>query len=142
MSNLYKNRSLCRYRTHNFKKSFRHIEHEKQEDEFTLGSVTESETTGSDCIGEVHDKEDLWHARIITLGKPATYRVDTGADVTVVPHRFSRKILPKSRKQKKNLYGLGQNELQLKGIVHATLSTEKTASDQDLHVVTNLNEPL
>ena len=41
--------------TKNFKKSVRHIEHE--EDEFTLGTVTGSETADSDCIGVVHDKK-------------------------------------------------------------------------------------
>ena len=46
---------MCR--TKNFKKSVRHIEHE--EDEFTLGAVTKSETADSDSIGVVHDKEDL-----------------------------------------------------------------------------------
>ena len=78
---------MVMYRTKNFKKSVRHIESE-EEDEFTLKRVTESKTADSDCIGVVHDKEDLWHARIVTLGKSVTYRVDTGADVTVVPDRF------------------------------------------------------
>ena len=82
---------ICR--TNNFKKSVRHIEHEEEE-EFTLESVSESKTADSDCIGVVHDKEDLWRERIMTPGKPVTYRVDTGADVTVMPDNFLLRILP------------------------------------------------
>ena len=56
---------------------------------------------------------------------------------------FLKKNSPIIKKtDKKKLFGPGQNELQVKGAVHATLTTKKMASDQDLHVVTNLKESL
>ena len=57
----------------------RHTEHEEEE-EFTLGSANKSETVVSDCTGVVHDKEDLWHTRIMTLGKPAKYSMITDTE--------------------------------------------------------------
>ena len=70
MSKLYKiDHYAVMCRSKSFKTSVRHFEHE-EEDECTLGSVTGSETADSDCTGVVHDKEDLWYARILILGKP------------------------------------------------------------------------
>ena len=38
----------------------------------------------------------------MTLGKPVTYRVDTGAEVTVMPDRLFKKNSPLIKKTKQN----------------------------------------
>lgn len=112
---------------------------EEQENDFILGSITTEENKSS-SIGNI--QEDLWHAKVVTNGKPITYRVDTGADVTVLPEKFFKKNSPLVKKTDKKLYGPGENQLKVVGVVHTTLSTENTSAEQEIFVISNLKEPL
>lgn len=116
------------------KKSVRQVD----QDKFFLGSLELEDENG---VRTVQGK-DLWRATITTIGKPVEYRIDTGADVTVIPDRYFRKNSPLVKRTDKKLFGVGQNELKVKGVVQATLETKNTSSVQDLYVVTNLKEPL
>lgn len=106
------------------------------EDDNVLGCV--------ETIGAIDN--DMWHAQInVTTAirsKVINFRLDTGADVTVIPERFFLKNSPLIQKTTKKLYGPGHSELNVVGRVQATLTTDKTMTQQDLYVVTGLKEPL
>ena len=69
-------------------------------------------------------------------------RIDTGADVTVVAHRFFKKNLPLIQKTDKKMSGPRQNKINVSGSVHAALAVGKTSSQQELYAVGDLKEPL
>ena len=54
--------------------------------------------------------QDPWHAKILVNGKKVNFRVDTGADVTVVPRRYFTKNSPLIRKTNK-LFGPGKTKI-------------------------------
>ena len=87
-----------------------------------------------------------WHADVQVTTKThshsVSFRIDTGADVTVVPSRFFKKNSPLIQKTDKKLFGPGQNKVNVIGSVHATLAVCETSSEQELYVVSNLKDPL
>ena len=107
------------------------------EDDYVLGTATEERMVR----GAVN-----WHADVqvttTTHSRPVNFRVDTGADVTVVPDRFFNKNSPVIQKTGKNLFGLGQSKINVLGRVRATMAVGEVSSDQDLYVVVDLKEPL
>ena len=109
----------------------------EDEDGNILGTVTEEPAV----CGAVD-----WHADIQVTTKThshsVNFRIDTGADVTVVPSRFFKKNSPLIQKTDKKLFGPGQNKINVIGSVHATLAVGETSSEQELYVVDNLKKPL
>ena len=107
------------------------------EDDYVLGTATEERMVR----GAVN-----WHADVqVTTtihSRPVNFRIDTGADVTVVPDRFFSKTSPLIQKTGKILFGLGQSKINVLGRVHATMAVGEVSSDQDRYVVVDLKEPL
>ena len=66
------------------------------------------------------------------------FRIDTGANVTVVPDRFFNKNSPLIQKMDKKLFGPGQSKINVLGRVCATMAVGEVSSDQDLCVVVDL----
>ena len=121
--------AMCRTRS-----DVRYLE---DEDGNILGTVTEE----SAVCGAVD-----WHSDVQVTTKThchsVSFRIDTGADVTVVPGRFFKENSPLIQKTDKKLFGPGQNKINVIGSVHATLAVGKTSSEQELYVVGDLKEPL
>ncbi|KAK7114087.1 hypothetical protein V1264_000209 [Littorina saxatilis] len=117
------------------KNSVRQVE--EDDDDVILGSITSNETATVNSL-----KEDLWHADIEVNGQRVKFRVDTGADVSVVPERYFRKDSTAVSKTSKKLFGPGQTKINVVGQFTATLSTKKTNTVQDMYVIENLKEPL
>ena len=106
------------------------------DEDFILGSITEEKTESINKI------EDPWHAEIQVNTCKIKFRVDTGADVSVVPEKYFRKGSPAIKPTTKKLYGPGQMEINVVGVYDATLKTETTETQDSLYVVRNLKEPL
>ena len=87
------------------------------------------------------ETQDPWHAKILVNGKKVNFRVDTGADVTVVPRRYFTKNSPLIQKTNKKLFGPGKTKIDVVGQFQATLTTEHTETKKTLFVVGNLQEP-
>ena len=119
------------------KKKVHNIDKENEEEE-TLGSIVECQD--KDCVNSV--KEDLWHVTLQINEKSVKFRVDTGADVSVVPRRLFKKNSPLIEKTNKKLLGPGKMEIKVVGKYTTILKTEKTETEQDLYIVENLQEPL
>ena len=84
---------------------------------------------------------DSWHADLLVNSQKMSFRIDTGADVTVIPDRCFMKTdcLVKTDKR---LYGPGGAELDCIGVFKATIESKNNKSEQDLYVVKGLKKPL
>ena len=123
--------SVCRQKD---KKKVRHVRDSDSDDEHVfLGN-----------INEVNDvKSDDWHTELLVDGKNVRFRIDTGADVTVVPDSYF-KTTDKLQKTDKKLYGPGGSKIEVVGVHKASMETKKQNSKtmQDLYVVRGLKKPL
>ena len=123
--------SVCRQKD---KKKVRHVRDSDSDDEHVfLGN-----------INEVNDvKSDDWHTELLVDGKNVRFRIDTGADVTVVPDSYF-KSTDKLQKTDKKLYGPGGSKIEVVGVHKASMETKKQNSKtmQDLYVVRGLKKPL
>ena len=72
------------------------------------------------------------------------FKIDTGADVTVIPEPIYLEAgLGRLQKASRDLFGPGQTKLSVKGVVRETLKTGNAKeTTQDINVVENLKEPL
>lgn len=68
------------------------------------------------------------------------FKIDTGADVTVLPHEMAARY--KIRPSEAVLIGPSKAPLDFVGVFDATLSYKNTSSTQRIYVVRNLHEPL
>jgi len=59
--------------------------------------------------------QDPWHANILVNCKRVNFRVDTRADVTVVPRRYFTKNYPLIQKTNKKLFGPGKTKINVVG---------------------------
>ena len=65
--------------------------------------------------------QDPWHAKILVNGKKVNFRVDTGADVTVVPRIYFTKNSPLIQKTNKKFFGPGKTKIDVVGQFQACL---------------------
>lgn len=106
---------------------------EKQEESFFLGSVT------SDM--------DPWTVDVKIMDKTITFKLDTGADVSVVPQTvfnniFSTAQQPHLLKAEKPLLGPGQVPLHVLGFSRLQLRRGAKETEEKVYVVKNLSMPL
>jgi hypothetical protein len=99
----------------------------QEEQDLFLGTVSQ------------HDGDDTWKVKIPVAGKEVKFKLDTGADVTVVPENCAPKPLQTT---KKKLFGPNQSQLKVVGTFKATLKFGDVTSTQELYVVRGLREPL
>ena len=94
------------------KKTLRRLE---EEEGVILGVITavdsrkRAKQRGTASVNSL-ELQDPWHAKILVNGKKVNFRVDTGADVTVVPRRYFTKNSPLIRKTNK-LFGPGKTKI-------------------------------
>ena len=123
--------SVCRQKD---KKKVRHVRDSDSDDEHVfLGNINEVNDVNSDD----------WHTELLVDGKNVRFRIDTGADVTVVPDSYFKNT-DKLQKTDKKLYGPGGSKIEVVGVHKASMETKKQNSKtvQDLYVVRGLKKPL
>jgi predicted aspartyl protease len=87
------------------------------------------------------DGAEAWHATVQVGDMKVNFRLDTGADVTVVPQT----CVPKNTKLQKstvNLYGPGQSALTVKGKFTTVMKYKEVTATQEVYVVDKLQKPL
>lgn len=90
---------------------------------------------------EENSNPDTWTRSIrINNKKNVTFKIDTGADVTVLPPHLASTYPLKESKAK--LFGANKTRLNVLGQFEATLSYKKRSITQSLFVVENLQQPL
>ena len=105
------------------------------------------ENVSSLFLGEVITavKSDPWIVKIEVEGKPVQFKIDTGADVTVIPSKFleGHRVLQNPNRV---LYGPGQNPLPVKGKFKAKLRAyvngQEKLSQEEIYVVQGLRQAL
>jgi hypothetical protein len=102
-------------------------------------------------LGAVFDKdgkvqqvnaEDQWRVKLRVDGNPITFRIDTGADVSVVPERMVEKNSPRVQKTTKKLVGAGKSKINVVGKMDVIMQTDHFQSEQEIYIVSGLFEPL
>ena len=90
-------------------------------------------------------KSDPWIVKIEVEGKPVQFKIDTGADVTVIPSKFIEgpRVLQNPNRV---LYGPGQYSLPVKGKFKAKLRAyvngQEKLSQEEIYVVQGLIQAL
>ena len=71
-----------------------------------------------------------------------TFKLDTGADVTVIPETMIPKNKRPLQKSDKRLYAAGQTKINVLGMFRENIEYNGRTSQQTIYVVQNLKEPL
>ena len=84
-----------------------------------------------------------WRTNLLIGNSGINFKIDTGADVTVIPEEVFRQCnLGKLHSNSKRLFGADHNGLRVMGTVGDTLSLGETYVTEDIYVVKGLKEPL
>ena len=103
--------------------------------------VIEDDSSHIDTVQEVH--RNPWHVSLHINGATVEFKIDTGADVSVVPKSLLNKLKITSLKQsKKNLQGPGSNTLAVQGKFTAVVTYKRKKVTEDIYVIQNLRTPL
>ena len=108
--------------------------------------AAESSSSDSDIfLGEVVSKQEKpWTADVTINSHRVTFKLDCGADVTVLPSKIFTEITDKPilLKTSKKLYGPCRYELKCKGEFEASLKYENKSCKEQIYVLDNLDRPL
>ena len=105
----------------------------------------EDVTTEDDLfLGAVHeDRSEPWTATILIDGKPIKFKLDTGADVTVISAALSSSVVESNpQPAKKTLLGPDQHVLPVTGQFIANLKSGSNTCNQTVYIVPELHMPL
>ncbi|XP_046849610.1 uncharacterized protein K02A2.6-like [Xenia sp. Carnegie-2017] len=105
-----------------------------------------TDSPGDFFLGTISDIENerKWAIDLLLGKSTVKFKIDTGADVTVIPEPvFVQTGITRMQSTNKELFGPNQAKLSVKGKIRATLrtATSKT-TEQDIYIVKNLKEPL
>ena len=113
----------------------------------TRGAVRTVESTKDDeaFMGMVQQSKGSspWSITLSVNGKPVEFKIDTGADVTVIPKSVFKKIPDVTLKSPtKTLSGTSCRTLQVKGQFTANLNYQDKEATEEVYVVKSLNRSL
>ncbi|XP_046855956.1 uncharacterized protein K02A2.6-like [Xenia sp. Carnegie-2017] len=105
-----------------------------------------TDSPGDFFLGTISDIENerKWAIDLLLGKSTVKFKIDTGADVTVIPESgFMQTGITRMQSTNKELFGPNQAKLSVKGKIRATLrtATSKT-TEQDIYIVKKLKEPL
>ena len=96
---------------------------------------------GSDEIDSLHT--DPWKTSVSITGNSVEFKLDTGADVSVVPDFIINKLNATLRNTKRTLTGPDGSKLKVAGVISATFKkANHLESKQEIFVVRNLKTAL
>ena len=102
----------------------------------------EARYSGQSFMGNINSgnkKKQGWKIPIWIGGSKQTFRIDTGADVTVMPYSLYRPQMGPIKAADQQLYGAGQNSLIVKGMITTELGKNpENCSVQKVYLVEKL----
>ena len=117
----------------------------------SVSVVQEESSEDSDrdvFLGEVSSKlnnnQSKWHVSLTLGSKSVKFKIDTGADVTVIPESvYNDAELKPLRKTNRKLFGPGHSPLSVKGVVNIEVkTTDGKHAETEIFVIEDLKEPL
>ncbi|KAK3098958.1 hypothetical protein FSP39_024697 [Pinctada imbricata] len=88
------------------------------------------------------DTENGWMVDLSINGVSVRFKIDTGADVTVIPEEISRKVKGSEHKPDRILYGPANKNLIVTKMIKVAVQYNDKTSDQEIYVVKNLKTAL
>ena len=79
---------------------------------------------------------------ILIDGNPVTFKLDTGADVTVVPESSARYLRKKLLPSQKHLRGPNNTALRVSGQFQCSLRRRDTVIQETVYAIKYLDQPL
>jgi len=121
-------------------KTVRAVQSEQLERPMTV----QSEHLQGAFLGTVNaiGSDDDFTANISVNGQPVRFRVDTGADVSVIPSSMYTRSMGELQDPDQALFGPGREQLRVRGVVQTTLCSDKESTKQSVYVVESLQTPL
>ncbi len=101
-------------------------------DEFFIGELLQSTSA----------KSNPWMVNVLVNGKVQNFKLDTGADVSVMSYADFQKINLSLEATKKRLFGPNKSQLDVAGVFSADLRKGDKSSVQEVYVVPGLTQPL
>lgn len=114
-------------------KNVHEVAEEYEEEEVFLGSVTA--------------KGEPWMVDIDINERQVPFKIDTGADVTVLPHSVFKELfkdthLPTLSPSSKPLLGPGRNQLDVVGVTKLLLKRGDKSAEEEVYVINHLHTAL
>ena len=108
-----------------------------QDEAFLLGELTEVATVQGQA-------QSSWKAKLVMNGQPTEFKVDTGADVTVVPPNLCYSLKPTRvlNKASRLLMGPCKQKLSCPGTFIADLQVKDIISKKRVYGIEDLERPL
>lgn len=104
-----------------------------------VNELVSSDQNGSflEYLGEVtlEVNSDKWMIDVLLNQKVVNFKIDTGADVTVIGDKLCDELKLKISKTVKRLFGSGNKELKVIGVTKCELNVKNITSVQDVYVV-------
>lgn len=92
------------------------------------------------AVGQSKDLDNKWQVSVEMEGEYISFRLDTGADVTVVPSTYAKKKFLEPTNKK--LYGPNHQRLDVVGKLRVKLKYHNRESVEDIYYVRDLSYPL
>ena len=109
----------------------------------TIETVDSESRDGAYVFPVNVSKRITWSSKISVGGKELTFKLDTGAEVTVITEEAHRMLeMPKLQKPSKALYGPTSTALRTLGQFTSTLSVNNKTSEETIFVVQGLKTNL
>ena len=108
------------------------------DENFFLGEVI-------DAIHSDQSYNQPWKAEVLLNNSRVSFKLDSGADVTVIPLDLYEKLCNQSgelQPSNKVLMGPCRQQIDCVGKIRATLQSNKHTFNEDVYVVKNLEQPL
>ena len=99
-------------------------------------NTAESDEEGIAFLGTVSSEGEPWLINLNVNEHTAVFKIDTGADVTVLSEdEFKRRQFPVLESAKRVLQGPGQTPITVRGKFTATIGTDSKNTTQEVYVV-------
>ena len=108
----------------------------------TIGTVIEEEDYFLGTVVNVNVNDEPWKTMLKLDGVSVIFKLDTGADVTVVPEHIFKKTHRWLQESKIKLTGPGQQPLDMCGVFEAQIQSHEKATTQNVYVIRGLKTPL
>ena len=87
--------------------------------------------------------DESWNVNLRVNGTPLKFKLDTGADVTVIPENvYFAKMKGTLKDTNKSLIGPNNKKLNVRGVLVAKLEHESNVMSQQVYIVRGLRQPL